>query len=44
MVAKETIAPPELDTQMGFEVGMLIQQFDLLDKQIEIAEQRVAGP
>jgi transposase len=41
-LAEKTIAPPELDAQMGFEVGMLIQQFDLLDKQIEIAEQRVA--
>src|SRR5579859_3357581 len=40
-LAKQTIAPPELDAQMSFEVGMLIQQFDLLDKQIEIAEQRV---
>ena len=42
-LAKDTIAPPELDTQMGFEVGLLIQQFDLLEKQIEIAEQRVSG-
>jgi len=41
-LAKGTIAPPELDTQMGFEVGLLIQQFDLLEKQIEIAEQRVS--
>jgi transposase len=40
-MAKQTIAPPELDAQMDFEVGMLIQQFDLLDKQIETAEQRV---
>jgi transposase len=41
-LAKDTIAPPELDSQMGFEVGLLIQQFDLLEKQIEIAEQRVS--
>jgi transposase len=41
-LAKQTVAPPELDVQMGFEVEMQIQQFDLLDKQIEIAEQRVA--
>jgi transposase len=41
-LAERTVAPPELDAQMSFEVGMLIQQFDLLDKQIEIAEQRVA--
>jgi len=41
-LVKDTIAPPELDAQMGFEVGLLIQQFDLLEKQIEIAEQRVS--
>lgn len=41
-LAKDSIAPPELDAQMGFEVGMMIQQFDLLEKQIEIAEQRVS--
>lgn len=41
-LAKETIAPPELDAQMGFQVGLLIKQFDLLDEQIELAEQRVA--
>jgi len=41
-LAKDTIAPPELDTQMGFEVELLIKQFDLLEKQIEIAELRVS--
>lgn len=41
-MAKETVAPPELDEQMAFQVRLLIQQFDLLEKQIEIAEQRVA--
>lgn len=41
-LAKDTIAPPELEAQMAFEVGLLIQQFDLLGKQIEIAEQRVS--
>jgi hypothetical protein len=41
-LAEKTVAPPELDAQMSFEVGMLIQQFDLLAKQIEIAKQRVA--
>jgi len=40
-LAKQTIAPPELDDQMAFEVRLLLQQFDLLEKQIEIAEVRV---
>ncbi len=41
-LAKETIAPPELDEQVAFEVGLLIEQYDLLGKQIEAAERRVA--
>lgn len=41
-LAKETIAPPEMDAQMAFEVGLLIEQYDLLSKQIEVAERRVA--
>lgn len=41
-LAKETVAPPEPDEQMALQVRLLIQQFDLLEKQIEIAEQRVA--
>lgn len=42
-LAKQTIAPPELEQQMAFEVRLLIQQYDLLQEQIELAEQRVAG-
>ncbi len=41
-LARETIAPPELDQQMAFEVGLLIEQYDLLGRQIEAAEKRVA--
>ena len=42
-LAKQTIAPPEMDEQMAFQVGLLIQQYDLLAKQIELAEARVAA-
>jgi transposase len=42
-MAAETIAPPELDQQVAFEVKLLIQQHDLLAKQIELAEYRVAA-
>src|ERR1700716_234111 len=41
-VVQDTIAPPELDEQMAFEIGLLIEQYDLLAKQIEAAEARVA--
>lgn len=41
-LAKQTIAPPEMDEQMAFEVDLLIQQYDLLVKQIGLAEARVA--
>lgn len=41
-LAQETIAPPELDAQMAFEVKLLIEQHDLLERQIEAAEKRVA--
>jgi len=42
-MAAETVAPPELDQQVAFEVKLLIQQHDLLAKQIELAEHRVAA-
>jgi transposase len=42
-LAKETIAPPELERQVGFEMALLIEQFDLLERQIEDAESRVAS-
>jgi transposase len=42
-LAKDTIAPPELAPQIGFEMELLIAQHDLLDQQIAAAEARVAG-
>jgi len=42
-LAKETIAPPELAEQIGFEMELLIAQHDLLERQIEAAEARVAS-
>jgi transposase len=41
--AADTIAVPELDAEMAFEVGLLLDQFDLLERQIELADARVAG-
>lgn len=41
-LAKETIAPAELDKQVAFEVRLLIEQYDLLSQQIDAAERRVA--
>ena len=41
-LAKNTIAPPELEAQMAFEVELLIQQYDLLGEQIMSADARVA--
>lgn len=42
-LAKETIAPPELERQMAFEMELLIDQHDLLEHQIAEAEARVAS-
>jgi transposase len=42
-LAKDTIAPPELAGQIGFEMELLIAQHDLLEQQIAAAEARVAG-
>jgi transposase len=42
-LAKDTIAPPELAEQIGFEMELLIAQHDLLERQIESAEARVAS-
>ena len=42
-LAKETMAPPELSAQIGFEMELLIGQHDLLEQQIDQAEARVAG-
>jgi transposase len=41
--AAETIAVPELDAEVAFEVGLLLDQYDVLEGQIEEADRRVAG-
>lgn len=40
-LAKRTLAPPELEHQVRFEMLMLIEQHDLLERQIDGAESRV---
>jgi transposase len=40
--AAETIAVPELDAEVAFEVGLLLDQYDLLERQIADADARVA--
>jgi transposase len=42
-LAQDTIAPPELAAQIGFEMELLIAQHDLLEQQIAQAESRVAS-
>lgn len=42
-LAKDTMAPPELATQIGFEMELRIAQHDLLEQQIAAAEARVAA-
>ena len=41
--AADSIAVPELDAEVAFEVGFLLDQYDLLERQIEDADRRVAG-
>ena len=41
--AADTIAVPELDVETAFEIGLLLDQFDLLEGQIGAADRRVAG-
>jgi transposase len=41
--AAETIAVPELDAEVAFEVRLLLDQYDLLERQITDADRRVAG-
>jgi transposase len=41
--AAGSIAVAELDAEVAFEVGLLLDQFDLLERQIEAADRRVAG-
>jgi transposase len=42
-LAADSIAVPELDAEASFEIGLLLDQFDLLERQIDAAEQRVAS-
>jgi len=41
--AADSIAVPELDAEVAFEVGLLLDQFDLLERQITEADRHVAG-
>ncbi len=41
--AAESLAVPELDAEVAFEVGLLLDQYDLLERQIEPADRRVAA-
>jgi transposase len=41
--AADSIAVPELDAEVTFEVGLLLDQYDLLEGQIEAADRRVAS-
>jgi transposase len=41
--AAGSIAVPELDAEVAFEVGLLLDQYDLLERQIEAADRRVAA-
>jgi transposase len=41
--AATSIAVPELEPEVAFEVSLLLDQFDLLERQIEAADRHVAG-
>jgi transposase len=41
--AADTIAVPELEPEVVFEVGLLLDQYDLLERQIEAADAHVAA-
>src|SRR6266508_2124243 len=41
--AADSIAVPELDAEVAFEVGLLLDQYDLLERQIADADARVAA-
>ena len=41
--AAETIAVPELDAEVAFEIELLLDQYDLLERQITDADHRVSG-
>jgi transposase len=42
-LAQDSVATPELETQVGFEMRLLIGQYDLLEQQIREADRRVAA-
>jgi transposase len=41
--ARDSIAVTELDEEVAFEVGLLLDQYDLLERQIERAEEHLAS-
>jgi transposase len=41
--AADSIAVPELDAEAAFEIGLLLDQHDLLERQIEAADRHVAS-
>jgi transposase len=41
--AADSIAVPELESEVAFEVGLLLDQYDLLEQQIAVAEAHLAG-
>jgi transposase len=41
--AATSIAVPELESEVAFEIGLLLDQYELIERQIEAADQRVAG-
>jgi len=41
--AATSIAVPELEAEVAFEVGLLLDQFDVLERHIEAADRRVAS-
>jgi transposase len=42
-LAKESVAAPELEAQVAFEMRLLIQQYDFLERQITDAERQLAS-
>jgi len=42
-LAATSVGAPELEAQVGFEMGLLVRQYDLLEEQIHEAERRVAA-
>jgi transposase len=42
-LASDSIAVPELEAEVAFEVGLLLERFDLLERQIEAADAHVAS-